>query len=135
MPDMSFSTMRRVALVGAVLALVTSGCGTVEEAVGQVSAEAAARAIGGTVGRLLADHGIRLDGKPRCSADMSVVEGSTTLDGTVRCTGRTSTGQEIEANFDGSVSTTSCTGSLTITVGDKQVVQTPDLPACELVSG
>ncbi|WP_147304705.1 hypothetical protein [Thermasporomyces composti] len=132
---MSFSTMRRLTLVGAAFALLSSGCGTVEEAVGQVSAEAAARAIGGTVGRLLADHGIRLDGKPRCSADMSVVEGDAALDGTVRCTGRTSTGQDIEATFDGSVSTTSCTGSLIVTVGGRQIIQTPDLPACELASG
>lgn len=134
MPDMPSSTMRRGALAGAMLALVVSGCGTVEEAVGQVSTEAAARAIGGTVGRLLADHGIRLDGNPRCSADMSLVKGEATLDGMVRCTGQTSTGQDIEASFDGSVSTSSCTGSLTITVGGRQVVQTPDMPGCELAS-
>lgn len=103
-----------------------------QQAAEQVTSEAAARAIAESIGPVLDQVGIKLDGTPTCKTDLDAVDGNSVLAGTVECTGKTTKSEPVKATFDGRLSVNECTGSLSVAVGGKEVVSTPDLPACSL---
>ena len=115
-----------VLLAGAVL----TGCGEVEdrvdEAVDGVTDSAAAAAVERIVNDELEQRGITLQDPVECDPD--VQREGTTLTGTIGCTATTDDGLDVVADFDGSVSTSGCDGTVVVRVGDETLVdaQAPD---------
>ncbi len=128
---MSLLRTSAVALAGLAF-LAATGCSAVQQAAEDVTSEAAAKAIAESIGPVLEQVGHTLDGTPKCDTDLSAVDGNSVLAGTVSCTGKTTKSEAVQATFDGRLSVNDCTGSLSIKVGGKEVVSTPDLPACSL---
>jgi hypothetical protein len=118
--------------VAALTFLAATGCSAVEQATEKVTSEAAERAIAESIGPVLERVGVKLDGTPTCTTDLDAVDGESVLAGTVSCTGKTTKTEPVKATFDGRLTVSSCTGSLSVSVGGKEVVSTPDLPACSL---
>ncbi len=78
----------------------------------------------------LADAGIELDGDPDCSTDLS--QDGTTLAGTADCAAMTVDGQDATATFDGTLSSSGCSGTVTIAVEGRTVVDSQEVPDCSV---
>lgn len=139
----------RGALPGLALSglLVLTGCGLEEaattavddaasqaqDAVGQISADAATATVGAAVERTLAEAGYTLTEPPTCSSDLSASGARLGLGGQVTCEGETSTGASYEAAFDGLITLQGrCPGSLQVDIVGDPAVSIEKIDVCRV---
>lgn len=126
-----------------VLTLSLAGCQAAENAVDQASraaveaaseatASVAAKAVGAAVTSTLAQSGVQLTEPPTCTNDLAVDGVSVTAEGSVECTAVTTNGRDVDASFEGSLSPTSCVGTLTVNVQGQAPITTPRLDGCKI---
>lgn len=90
----------------------------------------ASRALENGIREQLAREGIELQSGPDCSTNMS--REGVALDGTATCDGVTAEGQSVTASFDGTLSSSGCTGSVTVVVDGRTVVDAAEVPDCSV---
>lgn len=90
----------------------------------------AATALEDAVARELSDAGVTLSSGPDCSTDLS--RSGTSLSGDASCTGTASDGRAVRADFDGTLSSSGCTGSLGVFVDDEAIAQVDEIPDCSV---
>lgn len=123
--------MRRFITILAAIGLVaTAGCSAVEDQINDSVNEAASEALAAGVETRLAEAGIELEETPTCETDLS--RDGTTLSGTATCDGTTVEGGAAHATFDGTLSSSGCTGTVTIEVDGEVVVDGRDVPDCSV---
>ncbi len=110
--------------------LAVSGCSEVGDRIDQATNDAATEVLTTAVRDQLSQAGIELEGDPDCSTDLS--RDGASLAGTAECTGTTVDGQDATADFDGTLSTSGCEGSLTVEVDGRQVVDLAEIPGCSV---
>lgn len=110
--------------------LAVSGCSEVGDRIDQATNDAATEVLTTAVRDQLSQAGIELEGDPDCSTDLS--RDGTSLTGTAECTGTTVDGLNATADFDGTLSTSGCEGSLTVDVDGRQVVDLAEIPGCSV---
>ncbi len=134
--------MRTQAIRTSVLALCLAatalvGCGEIEDrvddAVDGVTNSAAAAAVERLVAEELERQGIKLAEPLKCDPD--VQREGTTLTGTIGCAAVTEGGEAVSADFDGSVSTSGCEGTVLVKVGDRTVLDSEAPQGCQVSGG
>ncbi|WP_116951434.1 hypothetical protein [Jiangella endophytica] len=90
----------------------------------------AATALEDAVSRQLSDAGVTLENGPDCSTDLS--RSGTSLSGDASCTGTAVDGRAVRAEFDGTLSSSGCTGSLGVFVDDQTIAQVDEIPNCSV---
>jgi hypothetical protein len=130
-----------VALVVLVAAPTLAGCQTARDAVNeaaqaasQATEAAAGKAIASSVTARLNEAGIKLAGPPDCTPDLTVDGVAVTAQGTVACTATTTDGKNVSASFEGSLSPTSCIGTLTIDVEGRDPITVPKIDGCRIAA-
>ncbi|HEX6235362.1 MAG TPA: hypothetical protein VFZ63_19690 [Jiangellaceae bacterium] len=122
--------VRRLLPLLAVPVLVFSGCSEINDAIDSGINSVAEQALEQGIRKQLADAGIELTSGPDCSTDLSR-EGAT-LDGTASCDGTTVDGDDVSATFDGTLSSSGCSGTISIAVGGRTVVDGQEVPDCSV---
>ncbi len=90
----------------------------------------AATALEDAVTRQLSDAGVTLETGPDCSTDLN--RDGTSLSGDASCTGTAVDGRDVRAEFDGTLSSSGCTGSLGVFVDDEAIAQLDEIPDCSV---
>lgn len=123
------------------IGLSLGGCQTAKDAVNeaaqsasQATSTAAGKAIGASVTARLKEAEITLAGPPSCTPDLKVDAVAVTAQGTVECTATTQDGKSVEATFEGSLSPTSCIGTLTIAVQGRDPITVPKIDGCRIAA-
>jgi Flp pilus assembly protein TadG len=141
--------IRRLTRPGAVLvvALATSaalvGCdqaqsvvdqaaGAARQAADSATADAATAAIGSATTAALGQAGITLVSPPDCTGDLTVEVAEVTASGTVTCVARTTERKAVRSVFEGSLTPTSCVGSLRIEVQGREPIVVPAIDGCRI---
>jgi hypothetical protein len=114
----------------AVPVLVFSGCSEINDAIDSGINSVAEQALEQGIRKQLADAGIELTSGPDCSTDLS--RDGATLDGTATCDGTTVDGDDVSATFDGTLSSSGCSGTISIAVGGRTVVDGQEVPDCSV---
>lgn len=122
--------MRRFIVILGASALAIAGCSAIEEQIGDSVNELASQALASGVEARLAEAGIELDEGPNCDTDLD--REGTTLEGTATCDAVTVEGQSARATFDGTLSSSGCTGSVRIEVEGETVVEGREVPDCSV---
>lgn len=122
--------VRRLLLLLVVVPLLTTACSELSDRLTDSVNAMASRALENGVRQQLADAGIELQSGPDCSTDMS--RDGTRLIGTATCAGVTVDGHQANATFDGSLSGSGCTGSITVVVDGRTVVNAAEVPDCSV---
>jgi hypothetical protein len=117
-----------VALVVTVLAAV--GCSEISDRVSDSVDSMASRALADGVRDQLSQAGIELEGDPDCSTNLS--RDGATLVGTATCDAVTIEGHEATATFDGTLSSGGCTGTVTVEVDGRTVLDESEVPDCSI---
>jgi Flp pilus assembly protein TadG len=141
----SSRSLSRALVLGAAIVLAGSmaGCSAAQDAVqgaadaaadaaAQATNEAASAAIASAVEAQLAKANIDLAAPPECTGDLDVDGVAVTAQGTVDCTAETTGGQAVAAAFDGSLSPTSCIGTLTVDVEGREPITVPEIDGCKI---
>lgn len=110
--------------------LAMTGCSELSDRLTDSINSMASRALETGVRQQLADAGIELQSGPDCSTDMS--RDGTRLVGTATCAGVTVDGHAANATFDGSLSGSGCTGSITVVVDGRTVLNAAEVPDCSV---
>ncbi|RIQ18280.1 hypothetical protein DY240_21955 [Jiangella rhizosphaerae] len=90
----------------------------------------AATALEDAVTRQLSDAGITLESGPDCSTDLN--RDGTSLSGDASCSGTAVDGRAVRAEFDGTLSSSGCSGSLGVFVDDEAIAQVDEIPDCSV---
>lgn len=122
--------VRRSLLVLIVPLLIATGCSEVNDRISDSVNSAASNALADGIRDQLADAGIELDGDPDCSTDLS--RDGATLSGTATCDATTSDGLDATADFDGTLSSSGCAGTVTVVVEGRTVVEGREIPDCSV---
>ena len=109
---------------------VVTGCG---EQIDQTINDLAGQALDSGIRDQLAEQGVELAGDPECQTDFTREGG--TVSGGGDCSAETTGGEAVEASFTGTLSTSGCEGTLTITVAGQQVVDLAEIPDCSVDFG
>ncbi|WP_026875985.1 hypothetical protein [Jiangella gansuensis] len=107
--------------------LVLSGCG---EQLDQGLNNVAASALEDAVNRQLSDAGITLEDGPDCSTDLA--RDGASLSGDATCDAVAVDGRAVRAEFDGTLSSSGCSGSLAVYVDDAAIAQIDQIPDCSV---
>jgi hypothetical protein len=123
---------RRVAALAVLpaLALALPACGAVDKVKDEVNnavGDAASGVVLTQVRDELKQAGIDLKSGPECS-DSSDGGGDTSIN--IVCTGETTDGEQVRGNFKASIDGTNCSGSISLKVGDKDVIPPRTLNPC-----
>lgn len=108
----------------------TSGCGidrAVTEAAGDLVETGLETALGRIAAEELRQAGIPVDGAPDCSADVDISSGR--VSGS--CIGRTTSGQAVDAVFEGTVEAGACSVFLVVSVDGEEVSRTDNAVPCQ----
>ncbi|TDE09255.1 hypothetical protein [Jiangella asiatica] len=108
-------------------ALVLSGC---SEQLDQGLNDLAASALEDAVNQQLADAGITLEEGPDCSTDLT--RDGNALTGDANCDAVAVDGRPVRAEFDGTLSSSGCSGSLAVYHDDTAVAQVDEIPDCSV---
>ena len=122
--------VRRPISLLAVALLALTGCSEINDAIDGSINSVAEQALEEGIRQQLQDAGIQLETGPDCSTDLSR-EGAT-LDGTATCDATTADGHDVAATFDGTLSSSGCTGTITVVVGGRTVVDGQEVPDCSV---
>lgn len=122
--------MRRLSVIIGATVLVVSGCSAIEDRISDSVNEVASEALASGVEARLTEAGVQLEEGPNCDTDL--VRDGTTLSGTATCDGVTSDGHAAHALFDGTLSSSGCTGAVTIQVAGEVVVEGREVPDCSV---
>lgn len=128
--ECTIATMRRLIVIFGVAALAIAGCSAIEDQIDDSVNGLASEALAAGVETQLADAGVELEGTPTCETDLS--RDGATLSGTATCDATTVEGRAAHAEFDGTLSDSGCTGSVTIDVDDETVVDGREVPDCSV---
>lgn len=113
----------------AALGMLT-GCGidsAVTDAAGDLIGSGLESGLGRVSAEQLRQAGIPLDGAPDCTADVDLAGGS--VSGS--CVGRTTSGQAVDAVFEGSVDRGACSVVLVVSVDGAEVSRTEEALPCQ----
>ncbi|NDL56262.1 hypothetical protein [Phytoactinopolyspora mesophila] len=122
--------MRRLLVVLVLPLLAVTGCSEITDRLSGSIDAAASRALEKGIQDQLAQAGIELQGKPDCATDLT--RSGTSLAGTARCEARTTDGHAATATFDGTMSSSGCTGTVTVVVEGRTVVNAAEVPDCSV---
>jgi hypothetical protein len=122
--------VRRLLLLLVVPLLAATGCSELGDRLSDSVNGIASRALENGVRQQLADAGIELQSGPDCATDMS--RDGTQLTGSASCAGVTVDGQEATATFNGSLSSSGCTGTVTVVVDGRTVLNAAEVPDCSV---
>ncbi|HEX6338159.1 MAG TPA: hypothetical protein VFZ85_14450 [Jiangellaceae bacterium] len=122
--------VRRLLPLLAVPVLAFAGCSEINDAIDGSINDVAEQALEDGIRRQLDDAGIQLESGPDCSTDLS--RDGASLTGTADCGGTTVEGHDVAAEFDGTLSTSGCTGTITVVVDDRTVVDGQEVPDCSV---
>jgi hypothetical protein len=111
----------------ALTALSVSAC---SEQLDQAANDVASKALERAITSQLDNYDVGLKGDPDCSTDFE--RNGTTLTGDASCDGTTSDGKGVTAKFDGTLSTSECSGSLTVQVDGETVADMAEIPDCSV---
>lgn len=114
----------------AVAAIAMAGCSEIEGQINDSANELASEALASGVEARLAEAGIELEGTPSCETDLE--RDGTTLSGTATCDATTVEGRAAQAVFDGTLSSSGCTGNVTIEVEGEVIVDGREVPDCSV---
>ncbi len=104
------------------------------QAASEATSEAASKAIASSVTSRLKQAGVNLQAPPDCTPNLTVDGVAVTAQGTVACTAITQDGKDVEATFEGSLSPTSCIGTLTIAVQGRDPITVPRIDGCRIAA-
>jgi hypothetical protein len=125
----------RAALLVCVVVVAAAGCSGGSDSAADggngISGSAGAVAVEKVVAEQLARNGVSLETGPVCTPDLDR-QGSS-LSGTVECIGTTTDGRDVNASFEGSLSTSGCDGTLVVMVGAERVVDVAAPEGCSVV--
>lgn len=122
--------VRRLLLLLVVPLLAATGCSELGDRLSDSVNGIASRALENGVRQQLADAGIELQSGPDCATDMA--RDGTQLTGSASCAGVTVDGQEANATFNGSLSSSGCTGTVTVVVDGRTVLNAAEVPDCSV---
>jgi hypothetical protein len=117
-----------VILAAALLAV--AGCSAIEDKITDSANELAADALASGVEARLAEAGVQLQEEPDCETDLR--RDGATLTGTATCDAVTVDGFNAHATFDGTLTSAGCTGTVSIEVEGRVVVDGRDVPDCSV---
>lgn len=110
--------------------LAVVGCSDLADQVSDNVNAAASQALESGIRDQLRSAGIELDGTPDCSTDLS--RDGLSLTGTADCSATTADGNGATATFDGTLSGSGCTGTITVVVDGRTVVESEEIPSCSI---
>lgn len=90
----------------------------------------AAVALEDAVTRQLSEAGITLESGPDCTTNLD--RDGASLSGDADCTGTAVDGRAVRASFDGTLSSSGCSGSLGVFLDDETVAQVSEIPDCSV---
>ncbi len=122
--------MRRLLPLLAALVLAVTGCSEINDAIDEGINDVAERALEDGIRSQLENAGIELESGPDCSTDLA--RDGATLTGTADCVGTTVDGHDVTAEFDGTLSSSGCAGTVTVEVDGRTVVDDRDVPDCSV---
>ena len=122
--------MRRFIVILGVATLALAGCSAVEDKINDSVNEVASEALASGVEARLSEAGIELEQSPTCETDLS--RDGTTLSGTATCDATTTDGRAARPVFDGTLSGSGCSGSVTIEVDGEVVADGREVPDCSV---
>lgn len=122
--------MRRFLLPLVLLAAGTLTLTACSEQLDQGFNDLAATALEDAVTRQLSDAGVTLESGPDCTTDLN--RDGTSLSGDASCTGTAVDGRDVRAEFDGTLSSSGCTGALGVFVDDETIAQVDEIPDCSV---
>jgi hypothetical protein len=93
----------------------------------------AATALEDAVTRQLSEAGITLESGPDCTTDLN--RDGSSLSGDANCSGTAVDGRDVRAEFDGTLSSAGCSGSLGVFVDDEAIAQVDEIPDCSVNVG
>jgi hypothetical protein len=131
MPTISWRATQLVCVVGIAVAGCSGGSDGADQADG-ISGSAGAVAVEKVVAEQLVRNGVSLETGPVCTPDLD--RDGSTLSGTVECIGTTTDGRDVNANFEGSLSTSGCDGTLVVMVGAERVVDVRAPEGCAVAN-
>jgi outer membrane murein-binding lipoprotein Lpp len=117
-----------VILAAAVIAV--AGCSAIEDQISGSVNTLASEALEKGVKARLADAGVELQDGPNCETDLD--RDGTALAGTATCDAVTVEGRSARALFDGTLTSSGCTGTVTIEVDGQVVVEDREVPECSV---
>jgi hypothetical protein len=110
--------------------LAFAGCSEINDAIDDSINDVAEQALEEGIRQQLDNAGIQLERGPDCSTDLS--RDGASLTGTADCGGTTVEGQDVTAEFDGTLSSSGCTGTITVAVDGQTVVDDQEVPDCSV---
>lgn len=122
--------MRRLLRPVALLATAVLALTACSEQLDQGLDDLAATALEDAVSRQLSDAGVSLESGPDCITDLN--RDGTSLSGDASCTGTAVDGRGVRAEFDGTLSSAGCAGSLGVFVDDQTIAQLDEIPDCSV---
>lgn len=122
--------VRRIFPLLIVPVLAFAGCSEIDDAIDDSINDVAEQALEEGIRQQLDNAGIQLESGPDCSTDLS--RDGASLTGTADCGGTTVEGQDVTAEFDGTLSSSGCTGTITVVVDGETVVDGQEVPDCSL---
>ena len=112
--------------------VVDQAAGAARQAAESATADAATAAIGTATSSALGEAGITLVSPPDCTSDLSVDAVQVKASGTITCVGRTTESQAVRSAFEGSLTPTSCIGTLRIEVQGREPIEVPKIDGCRI---
>jgi hypothetical protein len=131
MPTISWRAAAMVCVVVAAVAGCSGGSDGADQNDG-ISGSAGAVAVEKVVAEQLARNGVSLETGPVCTPDLE--RDGASLSGTVNCVGTTTDGRDVNADFEGSISTSGCDGTLVVMVGAERVVDVRAPEGCAIAN-
>jgi hypothetical protein len=122
--------VRRQLLLLVVPVLAFAGCSEINDAIDDSINDVAEQALEEGIRQQLDNAGIQLESGPDCSTDLS--RDGASLTGTADCGGTTVEGQDVTAEFDGILSSSGCTGTITVAVDGQTVIDGQEVPDCSV---
>lgn len=126
----TITRMRRPTILLPLIALTLLGASACSEQLDQAANDVASEALERAITSQLENHSVTLEDGPDCDANFD--RDGTTLSGDANCAGTTSDGQAVDATFDGTLSTSSCSGSLNVQVDGEAVAEVAEIPDCSV---
>ncbi|TDD64369.1 hypothetical protein E1262_28560 [Jiangella aurantiaca] len=122
--------MRRILRPVVMLAAGVLALTACSEQLDQGINDLAASALEDAVTRQLSDAGVTLESGPDCTTDLN--RDGTSLTGDANCSGTAVDGRSVRAEFDGTLSSSGCSGSLGVFVDDEAIAQLDEIPDCSV---
>ena len=134
-PD-SYDQGMRAIVLGCLLGASVTGCSAASDeadrATGEISGSAGAVAVERFVAEELGRHGLMLETGPVCTPHLD--RDGASLSGTVECVGTATDGRDVNASFEGSLSTAGCDGTFVVLVGTERVVDVTAPEGCSVAT-